>query len=62
MTPSKLVETLRVEAAREAIEKSDAPFGSIATRYGFGDEQRMRRAFSRQLRATPAEIRTRGSP
>lgn len=61
MTPSKLIETLRVEAARDAIEKSDAPLGSIATRYGFGDEQRMRRAISRQLRTTPAEMRLRSS-
>lgn len=61
MTPSKLIETLRVQAAREAIERSEAPFGSIATRYGFGDEQRMRRAFSRQLRTTPAEMRLRFS-
>jgi transcriptional regulator GlxA family with amidase domain len=59
MPPAKLVETLRVEAAREAIEKSDTPFESIAVRYGFGDEQRMRRAFVRQVRATPNDIRTR---
>jgi transcriptional regulator GlxA family with amidase domain len=59
MTPGKLVESLRVEAAREAIEKSDMPLESIAVRYGFGDEQRMRRAFVRQVRATPSEIRAR---
>jgi transcriptional regulator GlxA family with amidase domain len=58
-TPSKLIETLRVQAAREAIEKSDTSFEAIATRYGFGDEQRMRRAFIRQLRATPADLRLR---
>jgi transcriptional regulator GlxA family with amidase domain len=59
MTPGKLVESLRVETARDAIEKSDTPLDSIAARYGFGDEQRMRRAFVRQVRATPSDIRTR---
>lgn len=59
MTPAKLVETLRVQAGREAIEKSDTPFEAIAVRYGFGDEQRMRRAFVRQLRVTPSDIRSR---
>jgi transcriptional regulator GlxA family with amidase domain len=59
MTPAKLIETLRVQAAREAIEKSETPLESIAARYGFGDEQRMRRAFVRQVRATPNDIRAR---
>jgi transcriptional regulator GlxA family with amidase domain len=59
MTPGKLVESLRVEAAREAIEESDTPLESIAAHYGFDDEQRMRRAFVRQVRATPSDIRTR---
>jgi transcriptional regulator GlxA family with amidase domain len=59
MTPSKLIETLRVQAARESVETSDVSFESIALRYGFGDVQRMRRAFRRQLRATPAQIRLR---
>jgi transcriptional regulator GlxA family with amidase domain len=57
MTPSKLIETLRVQAARESVETSDASFESIALRYGWGDEQRMRRAFLRQVRATPADVR-----
>jgi transcriptional regulator GlxA family with amidase domain len=61
MTPAKLIETLRVQAAREAIETSSNAFETIAIRYGFGDEQRMRRAFVRQVRATPADIRARFS-
>lgn len=61
MSPAKLIEYLRVQAARDAIEKSGAALESIAGRYGFGDEQRMRRAFTRQLRATPAELRARFS-
>jgi transcriptional regulator GlxA family with amidase domain len=59
MTPTKLIETLRVQAAREAIETSDVSFETIAVRYGFGGEQRLRRAFLRQLEATPADIRSR---
>ena len=58
-TPARAVEALRVQAARDAIEQSAAPLATIARRYGFGDEQRMRRAFLRQLRATPADIRIR---
>ncbi len=59
MAPARLVESLRVQAAREAIEKSGTRLETIAVRYGFGDLQRMRRAFVRHLRATPNEIRSR---
>ena len=59
VTPAKAVEAIRVQAAREAIEESDTPLNVVATRYGFSDEQRMRRAFLRQVRATPIDIRTR---
>ena len=58
-TPAKAVEMMRVQAARDSIERSDAPLSTIATRYGFGDEQRMRRAFVRQARVTPSQIRER---
>ena len=59
MTPAKLIERLRVQAAREAVEQGDVSFETLAVRYGFGDEQRMRRAFIRQVRATPTEMRSR---
>lgn len=61
LTPAKAVEMVRIQAAREAIEQSDTPLGVIAARCGFGDEQRMRRAFLRQFNATPADIRARFS-
>jgi transcriptional regulator GlxA family with amidase domain len=61
LTPAKAVEMVRVQAAREAIEQSDTPLGVIAARCGFGDEQRMRRAFLRQFNSTPAGIRARFS-
>jgi transcriptional regulator GlxA family with amidase domain len=59
MTPAKAVEMMRVQAARESIEQSDTPLIAIAVRYGFGDEQRMRRAFQRYLGASPSEMRDR---
>jgi transcriptional regulator GlxA family with amidase domain len=61
LTPAEAVEMVRVQAAREAIEQSDTPLGVIAARCGFGDEQRMRRAFLRQFNSTPADIRDRFS-
>ncbi len=61
LTPAKAVELMRIQAARDAIETTETPLGVIARRAGFGDEQRMRRAFARQFNATPAEIRMRFS-
>ncbi|WP_158805743.1 GlxA family transcriptional regulator [Acidisoma sp. L85] len=62
LTPAKAIEIIRIQSAREVIEQSDTPLGVVAIQYGFGDEQRMRRAFQRQLSASPAEIRARCSP
>jgi len=62
LTPSKAIEAIRVQTARQSVEQSDAPLAVIASRYGFGDEQRMRRAFTRQINATPTEIRRRFKP
>ncbi len=61
VTPARAVEMMRIQAARDAIETTETQLGAIARRTGFGDEQRMRRAFMRQFNATPAEIRTRFS-
>ena len=61
-TPAKTVERLRVEAARRALEDDDAPIKQIAHRCGFGDEERMRRAFVRRLGVSPSEYRERFAP
>ncbi|WP_336596768.1 GlxA family transcriptional regulator [Paraburkholderia bengalensis] len=61
-TPAKAVEMMRVHAARESIEQTDTPLSTIASRYGFGDEQRMRRAFQRLAHITPSQIRARFRP
>jgi transcriptional regulator GlxA family with amidase domain len=51
-TPAKAVEAMRVEAARRALE-SDEPVKSVAATCGFGDYERLRRAFQRRLRVSP---------
>ncbi|HUA56529.1 MAG TPA: GlxA family transcriptional regulator [Candidatus Sulfotelmatobacter sp.] len=58
-TPAKTVERLRVEAARRALEDGGAPLKLIAHRCGFGDEERMRRAFVRRLGVSPSDYRAR---
>src|SRR5262249_21685500 len=45
--PAKAIERLRVEAARARIEAGPEPIDRIAACVGFGDPERMRRAFLR---------------
>jgi transcriptional regulator GlxA family with amidase domain len=58
-TPAKVVEQLRVERACHLLESSPVSIKAIAAQSGFVDDERMRRAFVRQLGCTPAEYRTR---
>ena len=58
-TPAKNVETIRIEAARLALEDSATSIKQIARDVGFGDDERMRRAFLRQLGVAPADYRER---
>jgi len=58
-TPAKAVETLRVEAARRMLEGDGLAVARIAERCGFGDDERMRRAFLRQLGIAPVDYRRR---
>jgi transcriptional regulator GlxA family with amidase domain len=58
-TPARMVEAMRIEAARRALEMSDAPLKQIARDCGFGDEERMRRAFQRRLDVGPFDYRVR---
>ena len=55
-TPAKAVERLRAEAARASIERGGA-LKDIARATGFGDPERMRRAFIRLYGAPPAALR-----
>ncbi|MBC7769388.1 MAG: helix-turn-helix domain-containing protein, partial [Phycisphaerales bacterium] len=56
VTPAKAVERLRVDAARAALAQGGA-IQEIARRTGFGDPERMRRAFIRLYGAPPAALR-----
>ena len=56
-TPAKAVEHLRLEAARTAVEDESDPIDRIAARTGFGDPERMRRAFLRAFGQPPQALR-----
>jgi transcriptional regulator GlxA family with amidase domain len=56
-TPAKAVENLRVEAARLMLESGRHPVEVIARDTGFGDRERMRRAFLRAFGQPPQMIR-----
>jgi transcriptional regulator GlxA family with amidase domain len=59
VTPARMVERIRVEAVRRILEETDMPIKRIAAECGFGQEERLRRAFARQVGTTPAEYRAR---
>jgi transcriptional regulator GlxA family with amidase domain len=58
-TPAKAVEAMRVEAARRHLEAGNAAVARVAELCGFGDDERMRRAFLRQLGVAPVDYRRR---
>jgi transcriptional regulator GlxA family with amidase domain len=59
-TPAKLVERLRVEAAKPRIEEGRESLQAIARAVGFADTDRMRHAFMRVLGQTPRALRREG--
>lgn len=61
ITPAKMVEAIRLEAACRALEATDQPLKSVADDAGYGDEQSMRRAFQRQFGVGPKAYRDRFS-
>ncbi|QJW56962.1 HTH-type transcriptional regulator CdhR [Serratia plymuthica] len=56
-TPAKVIEQLRVEAARVRIEESGEALEAIARAVGFSDPERMRRAFIRVFGLSPQAMR-----
>ncbi|MGJ7506492.1 GlxA family transcriptional regulator [Variovorax sp. GT1P44] len=56
-SPAHAVENLRVEAARVMIDAGTLTLGVIAKEAGFGDPERMRRAFLRSLGHPPQSMR-----
>ena len=57
MTPAKAVERLRLETARERVEASNDSIDRVAEQVGFGDPERMRRAFLRAFGQPPQALR-----
>jgi transcriptional regulator GlxA family with amidase domain len=58
-TPARMVEKIRIEAVRRMLEESDMPIKRVAALAGFRQEERLRRAFARQVGTTPADYRQR---
>jgi transcriptional regulator GlxA family with amidase domain len=56
-TPAKALELFRLEAARRLLEESEQGVDRIAQRCGFGDEERMRVTFKRNLAVSPRDYR-----
>jgi transcriptional regulator GlxA family with amidase domain len=56
-SPAQAVENLRVEAARALIDEGRLALGVVARETGFGDPERMRRAFLRTLGQPPQSVR-----
>ncbi|HXT06347.1 MAG TPA: GlxA family transcriptional regulator [Roseiarcus sp.] len=57
VSPARAIERLRLEAARALIETSAEPIERVAGRVGFGDPERMRRAFLRVYGQPPRALR-----
>ncbi|MDP3747254.1 MAG: GlxA family transcriptional regulator [Phenylobacterium sp.] len=62
LTPAKAVERLRLETARERVESSSEPIDRVAESSGFGDPERMRRAFLRAFGQPPQALRRAARP
>jgi transcriptional regulator GlxA family with amidase domain len=56
-TPAKAVERLRVEAARALLDSQPLQVEDVALETGFGDPERMRRAFVRAFGQPPQALR-----
>jgi transcriptional regulator GlxA family with amidase domain len=59
LTPAAYVTELRVEGARQRLERGSVPVETVAAECGFGTPETMRRAFARRLGVAPAEYRSR---
>lgn len=58
-SPARAVEKLRTEAARRLLESAHDPIQAVARRAGFGDDERMRRAFVKTYGVSPQDYRSR---
>jgi transcriptional regulator GlxA family with amidase domain len=62
VTPAKAVEDLRLEAAKRHLEAGEASLKVVAVQCGFGNEERLRRSFSRRYGVAPSAYRERFGP
>jgi transcriptional regulator GlxA family with amidase domain len=58
-TPARAVESIRVDAARRALEETDDRIEAIARRCGFSNEEQLRGAFARHVGIPPRAYRDR---
>jgi transcriptional regulator GlxA family with amidase domain len=61
-TPAKAIERLRIEAARVRVQSSSEAIERVAEVTGFGDPERMRRAFIRAFGQPPQSLRRAARP
>jgi transcriptional regulator GlxA family with amidase domain len=59
LTPGAYVEAVRIERAKQRLERGTAPVESVARDCGFGSAETMRRAFGRRVGVAPAAYRAR---
>jgi transcriptional regulator GlxA family with amidase domain len=57
VSPAKAIEAIRVDAARNLLATSDHSIKRIAVTCGFQDDERMRRAFLRNINTSPSQYR-----
>ena len=56
-SPARAIEQMRLEAARDMLKTANHPLSVVARRTGFGDLERMRRAFLRAVGQSPRSLR-----
>ncbi|HEX9390373.1 MAG TPA: GlxA family transcriptional regulator [Usitatibacteraceae bacterium] len=61
-SPAKAIEALRLEAAKLMLEQGRLPIETVARETGFGDGERMRRAFVRAYGEPPRTVRKNARP
>ena len=59
VTPGRFIERVRVEAARNLLERTSHPVAQVAEECGFGSPETLRRAFIRVLGISPSDYRER---
>lgn len=58
-TPAKAVEAIRTEVAQQLLEETNYSIAKVVDLCGFGSDERMRRAFIKNLKVSPLDYRQR---